>query len=118
MRTEIQINQEIERIESVIKNVTDAKELATMPGGERFVAFLEKSQATYEKLLGELDPYSDKIGMDFLKYKFIVSELKKIIAMFANAEKAIEFYQKEKLRLNEELSKAKKEAERREKNLM
>ena len=118
MRTEIQINQELERIESVIKNVIDAKELATMPGGDRFIEFLKKSSNTYNRTLGKLDAYSDKLPLEYIKCQFLVDELEKIIAMFANAEKAIEFYQKEKLRLNEELSNVKKDTERREKNLM
>lgn len=118
MRTELQCHQEIERLDGIIKNALEARDIAAMPGGERFVRFLEKSRSTYERLQCRLDPYSDRLPIDYAKHQFVVDEVKKIINLLMNAQQVIENCETQKLKINKELEILKTENETREKNKM
>jgi hypothetical protein len=118
MRTEKQCKQEIERLDGIIKNAKEARDISLMPGGDRFVAFLMKSKMTYQKAQCRLDPYSDRLPIDYAKHQFVVEEVQRIINLLTNAQEVINTCEEGKLKINNELEVLKVENEKREHNKM
>lgn len=118
MRSEKELKAELEHLDKVIKFAKDARDIFTMPGGDKVVAFLKSRQADYEFVLNRLDAYSDRLAMDYAKHQFVINEFKKLVGMLSKAQEEIERCEKAKIAIGVELKKLKDERERIERNRM
>jgi len=116
MRSEKQVDGDLEFIDSAIENVKQARDIATLPGSEKFVAFLERIKENQQKAQAGLDAYSNQLSMDYVKYQFIVAELGKIINLLVESRDVLVNLEKGKLALHKELEQINDEKVRLEKN--
>jgi len=116
MRSEKQVDNDLEFIDSAIENVKQARDIATLPGSEKFVAFLERIKDNQQKAQAGLDAYSSQLSMDYVKYQFIVGELGKIINLLVKSRDVLVSLEKDKLALHKELELINDEKARLEKN--
>jgi len=113
------IESEIKRIEGIIENVQDTVAIISIPGSERFVAFLRKTRDFFKDRLSTLDAYSDphKLSKDYVKYQFVVNEIDKITGLFGNSTEILDKLKTDRIKLISELSKIKDEQKDREKKM-
>jgi len=103
MRLEAQVKSDVERIDSVIKDVKESKEIGEIPGADRFVALLWKSYEYETKSLTELDPFSEHFVTEYSQHKYFKREIVKIINYIEHASDVLASLEKDKLALHKEL---------------